>query len=499
MTTKDWFEIDKDGLARVVERRGGVARALLELVQNAWDTDATRVDITAEQEVGHGGRIVFRVTDDDPNGFAFIEHAYTMFAKSTKGLDATKRGRFNLGEKLALAISSEAEVRTKGRTVRFDADGRHVVRGGTEIGSSVTLWIKPRVVDLHDVLVAMRSLIPPKNVITTLNGKTLDEGLVLVRTFTATLPTEIADAEGVLRRSARQCDVSVYRPRMDDDPMIFEMGIPVVEFSGGEPFHVDVGQRVPLNVERDNVTPAYLRAIRAAVFNAVHDALPKDAMSASWVSDATASKDATPEAVKSMIVGRFGHGAVSIDPNDREANTMAASKGVTVIHSGSLSRDQWANVRAAALVKPSSVAYPTPRAEFSKDGVNIEVEEMDWTEGMRRTHAFSHHFAKSVLGYTVPVRFVRSTQPFIACFGRAVGLTWNAQDEWYERNTHGSLPGAELLATLVHEFAHNSAANHLSEDFHEAMGNIAAELARVAFVGALKWGEAVWGKKAVSS
>ena len=46
------------------------------------------------------------------------------------------------------------------------------------------------------------------------------------------------------------------------------MGIPVVET--GDRYHVDVQQKVPLNMDRDNVTPAYLRAIRVAVLNATH-------------------------------------------------------------------------------------------------------------------------------------------------------------------------------------------------------------------------------------
>ena len=38
-----------------------------------------------------------------------------------------------------------------------------------------------------------------------------------------------------------------------------EMGIPVVPVDENLRWHVDIGQKVPLNIERDNLTPSYLR------------------------------------------------------------------------------------------------------------------------------------------------------------------------------------------------------------------------------------------------
>ena len=84
--------------------------------------------------------------------------------------------------------------------------------------------------------------------------------------FEETLPTVIADEEGVLRKTNRKTQVRVYEPLPGETAMLYEMGIPVVDT--GDRFHIDVGQKVPLNMDRDNVTPAYLRAIRVAVLNA---------------------------------------------------------------------------------------------------------------------------------------------------------------------------------------------------------------------------------------
>src|SRR3990172_1784245 len=99
MATKNWFEVDRAGLAKLVERRGK-AFLLYELISNCWDTGATEVVVT----LGEIGRAVeLTIVDNDVNGFADLTHAYTLFAESSRKSDPSKRGRFNLGEKLVLA------------------------------------------------------------------------------------------------------------------------------------------------------------------------------------------------------------------------------------------------------------------------------------------------------------------------------------------------------------------------------------------------------------
>lgn len=495
MTTKkqSWFDVDKDGLRRIVERRGGVARTLLELVQNAWDTKATHVAI--EVAALRGGGITFVVRDDDPNGFADLAHAWTLFAPSTKSADPMKRGRFNLGEKLALSLADEAIIVTKGRAVAFTKRGRKEVDESTTMGSSVALTLLSGIGSVKEIEEECAKLIAPGDVDTTLNGKPLPRRSPL-KTFEASLLTEQADESGVLKRCHRKCSVEVFVPVAGEEPTIYEMGIPVVEFSGGEPFHVNVCQRVPLNVERDNVLPHFLRYLRTAVFNAVHDAVRPEQMSEPWVAVATAHPDAAPAAVQAMVKGRFGENAVAYDPNDREANTKAASEGRTVVWGGSLTKDQWRNVKAAELVPSAGVACPTPKPEFAKDGKDVLIDETDYTAWMWRVHAFSKFFARAVMGFDATIRFAKSDQLFAAWYERESStLTWNRPDDWYAAQTAGTLPGHELLEILVHEFAHARESNHLSEEFHRAQGWVAAELATVCATGGLLWGPKCWGRE----
>jgi len=65
--------------------------------------------------------------------------------------------------------------------------------------------------------------------------------------FEATLPTLIADKDGVLCRSMQKTKVRVFDA--NGPAMLYEMGIPVVE--SGDKFDIDVSQKVPLNMDRD--------------------------------------------------------------------------------------------------------------------------------------------------------------------------------------------------------------------------------------------------------
>ena len=74
------FEVDKEGLRRVLARRG-MSWILPELLQNAWDEDATEVAVNTQWG---DGVAYFHVEDDDPDGFVNLSHAYTLYAESEK-------------------------------------------------------------------------------------------------------------------------------------------------------------------------------------------------------------------------------------------------------------------------------------------------------------------------------------------------------------------------------------------------------------------------------
>jgi len=204
-----WFEVDKDGLGKLVERKGK-EYVLYELIQNAWDQQVTTVDVTLTKEPGSRYATV-TVEDDDPQGFSRLTDAWTLFAESEKKTDASKRGRFNLGEKLVLAACSEAEIITTSGGVRFDDKGRHRLRKTRERGSVFTGLVKMTNDEMKACCEAVTRLIPPAGIITTVNSQPLMPRTPVAE-FEASLKTEVADDEGNLRPTTRKCVVRVYRP-----------------------------------------------------------------------------------------------------------------------------------------------------------------------------------------------------------------------------------------------------------------------------------------------
>src|SRR5438034_10837825 len=137
---RSWFEVDKQGLAQVLERKGKEF-ALLELVQNGWDEPGvTKVSVTLESQGRNRARLV--VEDDAPEGFKDLSHAFTLFADSAKKTNPEQRGRFNVGEKLVLAISDEVTIRTTKGGLRFDKEGRHLLRSTQPTGSRIECLIR---------------------------------------------------------------------------------------------------------------------------------------------------------------------------------------------------------------------------------------------------------------------------------------------------------------------------------------------------------------------
>jgi hypothetical protein len=138
---KNWFEVDRQGLARLLERKGKEF-VLFELIQNGWDeAGVTKVSVSLEHQGRN--RAVLAVEDDAREGFRDLSHAFTLFADSAKKTNPEQRGRFNLDEKLVLAICDEVTIRTTKGGIRFDAEGRHSLRIRQRVGSRITQALSP--------------------------------------------------------------------------------------------------------------------------------------------------------------------------------------------------------------------------------------------------------------------------------------------------------------------------------------------------------------------
>jgi len=474
LATKNWFEVDRKGLSKLLERRGK-EWVLYELIQNCWDTDAKNVTVCLYPATDLKGYARITVTDDHPEGWKDLTHAWTLYAESEKKADARKRGRFNLGEKLVLALCREAKIETTKGCVFFDEDGRHLSRTKRSEGSQFTALIKMTAAEQAEVEAAVLRLICPLGVRTTINCTELPVRLP-ERQIEATLPTEVADGEGILRRSARKTTVEVFNVRPGETASIFELGIPVCE--SGDKYHYNVLQKVPLNSDRDNVTAAYLRELRTLVVNSLHETLTPEDASAEWCRNALENENVEKAAVESVMTLRFGKRRVVADPSDQEGTKLAMSQGYTVIPPRALSKEEWANVRKHDAALPAGQVTPSPKP-FGPEGELLQyLAEEKWTNGMKKVVAYAKDICRELLGCEVAVRIAsKVTWPFAATYAPGQ-LTFNLGrlgHAWFDQG-----PGERVDELLIHEAGHHYSNDHLSEEYHDALCRLGAKLGRLA-------------------
>jgi len=480
MKSSQMFDVDREGLRKLLERRGKGA-IVAELISNAWDEPGvTRVTVKLAKLSGRPlAKLI--VEDDSPNGFVDLSHAWTLFAESVKKGNPDQRGRFNLGEKLVLAFCQDASIATTTGTVTFNGNGRqHFPRRKRTRGSVFEAHIRMNQEEYYEVEDFVGRLIVPDEIKTIFNGQTLVRKM-LVDTFDATLQTEVADDEGVLRRTTRATTVRLFVPGENETPHLYELGVPVVEFDGK--YHVDVGQKVPLNMERDNVTPAYARKLHTYTFNRVFDELDGEDMNEAWVAEATADPEVADEAITAYADKRFGEERVSYDPSDPEANQNAYAHGSTVVTGSQLGKSQWDNLKRAGGIESAGTKFPTPKP-YSDDPnakpANI-LTEAQMTDGMKLIRDYAKWVAEEAIGIEVEVAFVKTKNDFAACCGRTfegcASLDFNVQrlgQKWFQQGI------TAIDDLLIHELGHYFTKSHLDPAYHKALTRIGAALKRLA-------------------
>jgi len=478
-TNNEWFVVDKEGLAQTLARRGAWYAAY-ELYQNGADADGvSRIEVEIAP-TERRGRAQLVVRDDAPDGFSDLTHAYRLFAPSGKKGDAEKRGRFNLGEKLVLAICDEAAVRSTTGGYLFDAAGRTKIRNGqTERGSVFSGIVRMTRQEVEETERRMHRILPPDGLTLTVNGREV-EHRTPIHSFTVTLPTELADDEGRLRPTERRTTIRVYEPVGDDEPGIYEMGIPVVAIE--DRYIVDVGQKVPLNMDRDNVTPSYLRKVRTAVLNEMAARLTAEEATGTWVKEALVHAEAA--VVETVVAKLYGPDAVRYDLSDPEANKLAAAAGRTVIPPGAFDRATWARVRETGTFLPAGQVTPSAKVTLADDG-KPPIPEADWTAGQRRIVAYSQAVAKALMGCEISVRI---DSLFGATWAAAYGpghLRFNLArlgHRFFDQ------PDEEKVdALLIHEFGHHYSGDHLSDGYFDALCTLGARMKANAATLAAAW------------
>jgi hypothetical protein len=464
----EWFSVDRAGLAKQLADVPAW-RLVAELIQNAWDERSTICNVHIVP-LGHGITQVI-VDDDNPTGFADLTHAWTLFAPSMKADKAEQRGRFNMGEKMLLALARTAMIESTTGTVIFDATGRTISRRKLAAGSRITVDLKLTKDQAGDIVGDLQRLVPA--IPTFVCGIQLPAAEV-VGTFQAILPTVTTDAEGRFVRTQRRTDVRIYQVTDERPAAIYEMGIPVVAID--LPWSVDVQQKVPLNRDRDNVTPAYLQELRVHVLNHMATVMKQDQFSQDWARAAAGDQNADPAAVERSLDARFGTKRVAFDPSDLEGNRLATAKGYTVVSGGSLSAGEWKNARATTL--PAGQVTPSPKP-YHPDGEPLKLFS-DPTAAMLRVAQLAKVLARRIGIGGITVTFVDDPDwGFNATFGESRNLVLNVGSlgqNWFTL----AMNRVPILDLLIHELGHHDGANHMEERYWKNLTRIGAQVADLA-------------------
>jgi hypothetical protein len=476
---RGWFEVDARGLEKTLATRDP-ASILFELIQNALDTKARVIGVTIEP-VPNVPRALVVVSDDDPTGFADLSHAYVLFAESAKKGDPELRGRFNLGEKLVIARCEWAEIVSTTGGIRFDSDGtRRKIKDKTGIGSVFRAEVRITREEMQRAIVRASRILVPEGVTLRINCEEIRSPVPIRTVQSVCLETEIADETGRMKRTFRCTSLRIYTPRAGERGWLYELGIPVVET--GDAFDVDVRQKIPLTTDRDNVRAAYLRDIRVAVLNAVHDDIDAKEATSEWVREAADSSDCSDAAIKRVLDLRFGDRRVSPDPNDREAEDIAKSEGYVVVHGGSLSAGEWENARRAGAILPASKVCPSHMSTPGSD--NFETIPPDrQSTGMRGTRRLVDFLSTRILDGAegIDVEFFHSQEVTVAAQwggGKLRPHLWFNVTELGESFFEDPMAD-KVIELVLHEFAHHVEGNHLSARYHDALCRLGARFGRI--------------------
>jgi hypothetical protein len=487
------FEVDSKGLRRQAMQRG-LPALLKELVQNVLDEQTRNAAVTVEPTDIRGQYLIV-VTDDSPDGFANLADSYTMFAESKKRGDAEKRGFMNIGEKYVIAACLWATIISTKGGYRFDVEEgtRTAIKDRRPAGTEFRGVIRTNKDEVEDALNEIRRVIVPEGVTLTVNGAPVLSRTPLVEvTPVPSLPTLLPNEDNVMKEVRRKPRyIRIYRPLPGEKGTVFDQGMPVVVL--GDTFDVDIGQRVPVGQDRDNLPVPFLRELRGIVTAATASLLTEEDAGRTWVREGIGSGKVEPEVVHDILVTRFGTEHIATrNPRDPEANArfIAAHPDGVVVSGGALSKSEWAFVNEHQILRPTNFYTPTPGHSDDTGGYE-EVEVIDrvkWTAGMLRVEAFVKWFAKETLGIDVDIQMVLAPKAdFMADYANMLHrMRFNVSHcgyAWFDRPLDGSdaYRGTHgLLATINHELAHQTESNHLSDRFTHAESDLGAKAVTLA-------------------
>lgn len=472
MRTKTWFEVDKNGLAQI---QGDKPKAyiLRELVQNCWDEDITECEVT----LNYGrGEIKATVTDDSPEGFRDLADSFTLFKETYKRNEPTKRGRFNLGEKQAIARCMYAMIQTTKGTVVFDKHGRQRKTTKRLQGSQVTVFFKGSKTDLDEILAQIKSYLPPKHIRYVVNGEQIQSREPL-KTVSATLTTE-NNENGVFKRTSRKTEIHIHEVH-DGSAILYEMGLPVTRIECK--YSIDIQQKVPLSVDRETVPEAYLKDVYAEVLNAMASELEGEESSATWVRLGSEDDRVQKQALEQVIQKRYGDKVVVANPFDKTSIDDALAHGYKTIFGSEMSKEEWDKIKQFNLIPSSSTV-------FSHEFVSATPYEPN--EDMVKVSDLAKKIAQKFLNVTIRTVFLSSPQANVNASYDPNTKTLTFNIARLGENFFTPPINPKVISLILHELSHENGL-HTEASYHETITDLAGKLVMTALKEPTFYGETI--------
>ncbi len=429
-----WFEISPDGWHTLAARRS-LGRLLLEAVQNSFDAGATSIHLQLAPNA-------VTIEDDSPDGFADQRLVYTVFL-SNKRSDPRKRGRLGRGLKEMIAAMDATTIEAVGTTVVFDHTGRHVKANDRERGTHIFLQRQFPADELEQARRMLRLCVPPKRCSMIVDGKRLKRRKRFLALPSCELETVVV-VDGVERAVTGMASVSLYTPAEDEVAHIYEMGLPVESWD--VPWHVDVGQRVPLTDGRDRVPDGFKLRLKATLLESMfHRYLDVKDLRADWVLDVISRFPVKQSVLDAYVSRAFPRGAVL--GGTSRANDRAAQLGAHIIDASTVSHGAY---MALSRVVETADDYVRRRShEFESEEVAPNATQKRFAESVR-------WLARRIAGRVITVRFF-ARDPNDA--GLLEDATADATSRVISFNVRGPLRfddflDPQTLGVVLHEIAH---------------------------------------------
>lgn len=465
-SAKNWFEVDTKGL-RTLYAGKSKTFILRELIQNAWDEEGvTKVNILMVYSGRANSPSSLVIEDDSPTGFRNIADAYTLFRDCYKRDNPEKRGRFNLGEKQVFSVCDSVELITTTGHLLFDKEGRHSKHSKRESGSQITLMLKLSKEEFDEMLGYAKQLLTPPGITTSVNGIEYPYKTPK-KSWTATLLTEGTTGssdEQVMNKFQRKTTIEIFD--VWSVARLYEMGIPVCEIDCD--YNINIGQRIPLNMDRETVSASFLKDVYAEVLNHTHDEITEENASSMWVRTGASDERAEADAIKSVLTERFGEKFAIANPFDPLANDDAIANGYKLVSGSEMSADEWARVKENSLALSSSQLFPHPTSS--------DYKIIAPSDEMRDFASIAAHISNVCLGFKVKTQFVdmKGTTPR-ATYSRDT----HEMTVYYRacgKNFFDRTNPLEQLKLIIHELGHEGG-HHTEEAYHRTLTEIAAKLA----------------------